>query len=379
MLKTAISSVWSSLLDLLAAAREKFLQLKRKFLDWLMNRQAKSTSAGRPTVDDFWLSTHRNALVDMLSCWWGEVGWELTRATTREELGAAIEPLREHPNRHRISRLLLVSSDSVTAEQIREERQVNAESIAAIYEASATERKCEELVRQAEIAVGQASQDKKEAVQAHLSKRKIDLQTANTAHANASAEQQAHEKKLERMEAGYAQDELLMFIDKRFVNGRYARNPRNVADAMAGLPYTQGVHFMGTWQSYERCSKLFCPPHHQYQVFETIQSIWKKFQKSKLPPVEFFHQEILNLPKTVVVSALDPVTKKEVRNKSENLVRYTFLENWPLWSLAIEKGVGSEAERESMPFVIFSNFKKVQSDPKTYVHLVLGPSDKKSD
>jgi hypothetical protein len=376
VLKTAISSVWSSLLDRLAAVREKFLQQVSKFLDWLFNRKSKTTSGGRPTVDDFWLSTHRNALVDMLSCWWGEVGWELTRATTREELRAAIEPLREHPNRHRISRLLLVSSDSATAEQIREERQVNAKLIAAIYEASATERKCEELVRQAEIAVGPASQDEMEAVLAHLSKRKIDLQTANSVHAVASAEQQAHEKKLEQMEAGYAQHELLMFIDKRFVNGRYARNPRNVADAMAGLPYTQGVHFMGTWQSYERCSKLFSPPHYQYQMFETTQSIWKKLQKSKLPAVEFFHQEIVKLPKTVVVTTLDPVTKKEVQSKSENLVRYTFLENWSIWSLAIKKGVGSEVERERMPFVIFSNFKKVQSDPKTYVHLVLGTPEK---
>src|SRR5207253_11314709 len=60
-------------------------------------------------LDDFWLGTHRDSLVDMLSCWWGEVGWQLPRATTREELRAALEPLREHSNRHRISRLLLAS------------------------------------------------------------------------------------------------------------------------------------------------------------------------------------------------------------------------------------------------------------------------------
>ncbi|MFY9559610.1 MAG: hypothetical protein WAQ52_05185 [Terriglobales bacterium] len=376
MLKTAISSRWSLLLNLLAALREKFLQNMGKFLDWLWNRKNKSTSAGRPTVDDNWLSTHRDSLVDMLSCWWGEVGSQLTRATTREDLRAALEPLREHPNRHRISRLMLVSSDPATSEQIREGRQENGRLIAAIYEASERQRDCVNLVSQAEIAVGQASPEKKEAVEAHLSKRKADLQTANSTYEAASAAQQAHEKKLDQMEAGFAQDELLMFIDKRFINGRYARNPRNLADAMAGLPYTQGVHFMGAWQSYARCSKLFCPPHHQSQVFETIQSIWKKLQKSKLPPVEFFHQEITALPRTVVLDTVDPVTKKEVQTKSDNLVRSSMLEYWPIWSLAIEKSLASPVEPERTPFVIFSNFKKVQSDPQTYVHLVLGSTEK---
>jgi len=41
----------------------------------------------------------------------------------REELRTALAPLRDHPNRYRISRLLLVSPGSATAEQIREERQ----------------------------------------------------------------------------------------------------------------------------------------------------------------------------------------------------------------------------------------------------------------
>ena len=130
MLKTAISSAWSQVVNFLAAVREKFLQLMGKFLDWLMNRKTRNTSAGRPTVDDFWLSTHRDSLVDMLSCWWGEVGWQLTRANTREELRAALVPLKEHPNRHRISRLLIVNPDSATAEQIREQNLSRDHSIA---------------------------------------------------------------------------------------------------------------------------------------------------------------------------------------------------------------------------------------------------------
>jgi hypothetical protein len=358
--------------------REKFLQLMGKFLDWLMNRKAKNTLAGRPTVDDISLGTHRDSLVDMLSCWWGEVGWQLTRASTREELQAALEPLREHPNRHRISRLLLVSSGTATAEQIREEREANSRAIAQIYEGQAIQRAGMDLVRQAEMALGQASTEQMGAVKAQVSKRQADLQAANQAYEAACKAQEDLEKKLDQMEASYAQDELLMFIETRFIKGKrkYARNPQNLADAMAGLPFTHNVPFMGVWQSYARCSKLLCSPHHRFQVFETIRSIWKKCQKSKLPSVEFFYQEITALPKTVVLKTVDRLTNKEVSEKSDNGVRSYLLDNWPIWSLAIKKSLDSPVEPARIPFLICANFTEVQRDPKTSVALVLGITEK---
>ena len=340
-----------------------------------MNRKTKNTSAGRPTVDDFWLSTHRDSLVDMLSCWWGEVGWQLPRATTKEELWAALEPVREHPNRHRISRLLFVSSESATAEEIREKRKANEEAIKATYEALARQRTCLDAVRQAEMARGQASPEQIKEIDAQVSKRKAELSAANTAYDAACTAQQTIATKADQMEAGYAQDQLLMFIDRRFINGKYARNPLNFANAMAGLPYTQGVDFMGAWQSYVRCSKLPCPPHHRFQLFETIQSIWKKSQKSKLPTAVFFHQEITALPKTVALKTVDPVTNKESK-RIENGVRSYLLNFWPIWSLAIERSLDSPVEQDRLPFLICANFTKVQRDPKTSVLMVLGATEK---
>jgi len=340
-----------------------------------MNRKAKNTSTGRPTVDDDWLSTHRDALVDMLSCWWGEVGWELPRATTREELWAALEPVREHPNRHRISRLLLVSSESATPDQIREERKANEEAIKAIYEARDRQRTCLDAVTQAEMAKGQASPEQMKDVDAQASKRKADLEGASRAYDAARKEQQDIEKKLDQMEAGFAQDELLMFIDKRFIHGRYARTPRKLADAMAGLPYTQGVHFMGAWQSYARCSKLDCPPHPRFQLFETIQSIWNKSRKSKLPLLEFFHQQITALPKTITVKRVDPISGKEFEDKIQNVIRYLLVDSWPIWTLAIKKSFEFQVEIERVPFLICANFAKVQRDPRTSVALVLGTTE----
>ena len=376
VLKGAISSVWSSLRNSFVALREQFLHKMGKFLDWLMNREKKDTSAGRPTINDPWLGSNRDSLLDMLASWWEEVGWQLPRVETRDQLRAALEPLREHPNRHLISRLLLASEDSATAGQIREKREVNGEAITLMYEAQTRERECMELIRQAQMALGQASPDEGKVVKEKLSNLHADLQISTTAYEIACKEQQAIEMKLDQMEAGFAQDELLMFVEKRFLKGRYARNPLNLADAMAGLPYSHGVHFMGVWQSYARCSKLPSLSHHHFQVFETVQSIWKKSQRSKLPTVEFFYQEITALPKTVIVKTIDPVTNKESKNKSENGTRSDLLKYWPLWSLAIKKSLESPVETERMPFVIGSNFTKVQRDPKTSVYLVLGDPGK---
>jgi hypothetical protein len=378
VLKTAISSAWNWLVNFLTAVRGKFLQLMGKFLDWLMNRKAKNTSAGRPTIEDDWLSANRNSLVDMLSCWWGEVGWQLQPATTREALRAALDPVREHSNKHLISRLLLPSSESADPDQIREVRETNGRAIEQIYDAQERQRQYPDLIMRAEMALGHASPEQKEDVKAKLSQLQADLQMATLAYEVACKAQAALEKKLDQMEAGFAQDQLLMFIDKRFINGRYARNPLNLANAMAGLPYTQGVHFVGAWQSYQRCSDLPCDlwPHHRFRVFETIQSILKKSKTSKLSPMEFFHQQIVALPRTVVQERVDPLTKKEVQSKSDNAVRSDLLDNWPIWSLAIKKSLESSVDQERIPFLICANFTEVRRDPKTSVLLVLGSTQK---
>lgn len=355
--------------------REKFLQLWGRFLDWLLNRKSKSTSAGRPTVDDQWLSSHRDSIVDMFSSWWGEVGYQLARATTREELRAALEPVREHPNRYHISRLLFVSTETTTAEQIREKRRAHEEAIREMSEAQARQRTCLDEVTLAEMAKGQAAlPEQVKVVEVQLSKRKDELKAATIAYDAACTAEQALATQLEQLEAGYAQDQLLMFIDKRFINGKYARTPLNLANAIAGLPYTQGLDFMGTWQSYVRCSKLPCVPHHRFQVFETVQSTWKKSRKSKLQPTEFFHQEITALPKTV--KFVDPITKKEIEDRVENGIRSYLLNSWPIWKLAIVRSLESPVDEERMPFLICANFTEIQRDPKTPLLMVLGSAER---
>jgi hypothetical protein len=356
--------------------REKFLQLLGKFLDWLMKRKAKNPNAGRPTLDDPSLIAQRTIIHDMLSCWWGEVGWQLPRATTRELLRAALEPLKDHADKHRINRLLLASTVSAEAEEIREAREANGRLIAQIYAAQDRQRTCTDSITQAQMALGQASSDQAKALKAEISKRQADLDAANKEHRIACDKQEQFQKGIDQMEAGYAQDELLMFIYKRFIKGKYARNPRNLADAMAGLPFAYGVHFLGVWQSYARCSKLDCPPHPRFQLFETVKSTWKKSRKSKRPVLEFFHEQITALRKSTRIKKIDPITGEEFEGDAENWIRSNLLNYWPIWSLAIQKSLESSVEEERVPYLICANFTICQRDPKSTLYMVLGAIEK---
>ena len=343
-----------------------------------MTKASKKTSAGRPTIDAPSLKLHRDCIGGMLSSWWGEVGWQLPRSTTRNELLAALEPLKDHSNRYHINRFLLSSTESGTAEEIRERRKQNESAIAKMYEAQQKQRSCMDLFNQAQMALGQASADQVDAVKTRIAERKAELEAANAAYEDMCRIQRDLAKKLDEIEAGYAQDELLMFIKTRFIKPKkkYARKPENLANAIAGLPLTSTVPFMGAWQSYLRCSKLHYDPHYRFQLFETIQAIWKRSRKSKLPLLEFFREEISALQKTVTVKKVDPITGEEFEDKTLNMVRYTLVNDWPIWSLAISKSFEFQVEIERVPFLICANFTKVQRDPGTSVALVLGATGK---
>jgi hypothetical protein len=314
----------------------------------------------------------------MLSCWWGEVGWQLPRATTRNELLEALEPLKDHPDKYDINRLLLASTESAKAEEIREQRKRNEFAIAKMHDAQEKQRSCLDLFSQAQMVLGHALPEQVDAVKARISERQAERQAADRAYEDACALQRAVANKLDEMEAGYAQDELLMFIKTRFIEGKkkYARNPENLANAIAGLPLCPTIPFMGAWQSYVRCSKLDCGPHHRFQIFETLQSTWRKSRKSEVPLLEFFRQEIIALPKTKMVRKDDPITGEEFDDKALNMIRYLLVNDWPVWALAIKKSFEFQVEIERVPFMICANFTKVQRDPGTSVALVLGATEK---
>src|SRR5438128_4707194 len=140
--------------------------------------ETSNKQAGRPTVDDGRLGGDRDALVWLLSVAWGDIGWQLERASTPQQLREALEPLRGHASGHLLARFLRPTSISATGKEIREGRKILGKAIENLHEARARHDRCSEACHQADMAMSQARPEQLEAVKAELKKRQSGLETA---------------------------------------------------------------------------------------------------------------------------------------------------------------------------------------------------------
>lgn len=105
------------------------------------------------------------------------------------------------------------------------------------------------------------------------------------------AERDALERQLSKQEAFVFQFELLKFLKSK---DRYAIEPRQLADSLAGLPT------MNWRQSYVRCSKMpyDSEPHLHFRVLQVIREVWNMRPKPMLAsPAQFFRAKLKGLPK----------------------------------------------------------------------------------
>jgi hypothetical protein len=238
--------------------REKFLHFMGSIYRFTMGKPKRKPSdgdeqaAGRPTIDDGWLSANRNVFYGLLSAWWLEVGSQITTADTREKLNAALGPLKSVPDRQLLIRFLRPTQVMAEASEIREKRKAVGETVRLGREARMKLDQCMEAFREVERAINQARPDQIERIRIEASKRKPELDLAETENNRARAAESKMEEELIDMEAAFAQDELIEFITK----GKYARDPWNLANAMAGLPFAREVPFLGAGQSHARCSQI---------------------------------------------------------------------------------------------------------------------------
>ena len=335
--------------------------------NWATSPDRNVRGRGRRPLKGETLSSRRDSLVGLLCSWWAEAGWQLTRATTREELREAFEPLQKNVSGAPIASFVRPTSVVASRKDIRAARKAHIKPVERLYEAQSIRDACSKAYQEAEWALGQAKPDQIELVQHAISKRRADLQKAESELQIANASEKACEQELLDYQAGFAQDELLKFIKKRFIDGRYAKNPLNLANAMAGLPYWYDEPFLGVWYSYARCSKLESDqwPNFHFQVFEELEKIWKRYQRScSTSPIEFFRQQIKALRKTTLSNS----TKK----RTPNPVRSHLVEKWVDLQLAIEKSSASPpVDQDRMPFVIGAHFARIQAEPKSFVDKII--------
>jgi hypothetical protein len=335
-------------------------------------------SPGPVPFKDEDLSARRNSLVMALSSWWAEIGWEVTTAETRSQLRNAFKPLENTANRTLIEFFLHPTSTLGTAKRIRFMRRQHEKEMTRRRKAQAENDKCTAAYEEAEWAMSAAKPEQIEIVQRIFSERRNMREEALTELTAAKLIESKREGELRDIQAGFAQDQLLEFIKTRFIKGRYAKTPINVANAMAGLPSYNWGPFLGAWYSYGRCSKLECEnwPHFAFQVFKTIQKIWSSYQQRPSIPsaVEFFREQIRALPKLVRSMTAQSQKLAHSRKRIANPVRAHLVDKWIDLQLALEQSLIVSVEPERMPFIIGTHFSKVQLEPKTAVDKIIASS-----
>jgi len=175
------------------------------------------------------------------------------------------------------------------------------------------------------------------------------------------------EKRVADQEAHYCRTELLKFIRDR----RYAHNPRNLANALAGLPY------MGCRRSAARCAKLpyGYEPYLIYRVFEFIERTWRlRSVANSASRLDLFRTAIAKLPRCVLVR----IERQQKRKKVENYLRRYLEENWAYLKEAIEYVLRENQHPGQVPYLITARFHANLSKPQTQADIFFAQQERLS-
>jgi hypothetical protein len=325
---------------------------------------------GRPEqIDDDTLFNRRDSFIQVLSDAWGDIGWELKCVNAPDELMEALGGLGRsvYENQRRTLRPLLQSTMiPASAAEIRATRRGIQNAGRRSYEilgtvglqanSKPTLNSATERLRESEYAMARVSDENLEAMlDEHFSWLSV-FGTLKQEMDELEKERKALETLLLNEEAFYAKEELFRFLKY----GRYAYHPRNIANAIAGLPE------IGCWQSFQRCEK---EPSHlwpirpdeipplSYRVFEIIADRWD--QRDHEPDLTF-----LNL------------LRNRVRTISEgNDLRFHLTKNWRYLRQAVEQIDLKQTDSGAVPYRVFGRFMKNIAQPRSDEEILLAAKE----
>jgi hypothetical protein len=140
------------------------------------NADSGTQKRGRNTISDGWLSGNRDSLLGMFGFWWPEIGYQLECASRREDIRNAFQPLKNHPSRQYIDRLLRETYASGKDTEIRKKRFAIRKTIKETRDAHEHCSACMNRCRDIESAMIQAREDQAEIVLKEFSKRREECQ-----------------------------------------------------------------------------------------------------------------------------------------------------------------------------------------------------------
>jgi hypothetical protein len=312
---------------------------------------------GRPTTPDNVILRARNAWVALLEEFWFEIGLQMRdmrawRKATIEDIRKLFEPVKQKfHNSDLVTSFHHKSTDRANTSEILRNRKRVGKLDAQIRQTRAKRHEQQRACQIAEVALKQSTPGHdRDIIQSEAIKRLRDLTKIEDELKTLQSERKALENKLRDQEAYINRSELLEFL----LSARYAINPRNVANALAGLP---GMKWR---QSYTRCSHMSydADARSAYRVLEVISHIWaRRLQEFEAPPIDFFRCELLT------------------RSRKSDPTRQFIRQRWTDLKLAIVECWNSERLPSSIPSFIAKIFMRNVARPKNAAEQILAEQE----
>jgi hypothetical protein len=317
---------------------------------------SKSTKGrgGRPAqIDKGQLLNYRDRFIEILSFAWGDIGWKLTVARTPEDLRQAFSSLKLHAHEFLLNPFVRPTRVQASALEIRRTKQNRGQPVKRTYEVQALLDTATQRMRESGSAVSQNinSPHLKLLLKEHV-RRLAEFRKFSREMDRLNGELKRLDTLVADQEAYYARKELLDFISY----AKYAHTPRNLAQAMAGLPH------IGCWHSFQKCEKEPSPlwptepdeiPPLSYRVFLIIEECWiGKSHENYRSMVDLLLERIRALPPT---SDLRAELKREVRYLSQ----------------AVEEIDLAHSPSGEVPHLIFASYLRNKGKPRSLEELTL--------
>lgn len=319
--------------------------------------EGKKSKRGPRTIQDNFLEGSRNAWVQLLEESWLRIGLALLRIRDKRtsnlaDVRKAFEPVKEALHNPGLAASFYHSTlePAKPGEVLKIRRQVgelDAEIIKSQAKLSECFRSCLDADRAMKMAEAcEVGVIRNEA----LTRLQGLLETAFDLKRLESDRDGLHQKTVNQ--AAYVfQSELLNFLLSR----RYAVNPRNLGDALAGLPHMK-------WrQSFDRCCGMqFNPPAQEYEVWELLSEICSRLpERGSDQSTTFFRTELLK------------------RSRSLDHTRRFICDRWRDLRLAIEECWKERNESpDGLPFLLSSAFMRNARKQKDAREQILTDAEK---
>jgi hypothetical protein len=335
---------------------EELEECSTEGLDAFPWESEKRCKGGRPTITDGFLAAGRNQWRRFFEGCWPEIGWPLLqirkrRNSTLKDVQNVFRNIGDKPLCDHANAFLLGEPQSTTVAAFRKQRIASTKLRDELHDMRRAHAQLERACIEANSAVQEADEVNKSAIRREVARRRR-LMNRNAKEIKArETTYQTGECDLRNKQTFLYCSEMLDFLR----SGRRALTPKNLANALAGLPDMR-------WrQSDVRCSRIpddgvAQPP---YAVFRLIDRLVRRIggRRGELS-AESFQMELMKLP------------------KKERFPRDFILDHRRDLRLAIKEVCKAQHEARFIPYALTSTFLRNVSRPKASLDSVLDSQER---